>query len=97
MFNGTMGLNPAIPTVVVCKDQSFGGYYFGGTSSSKDNYGIFQAGVIDAIDFLSSQLQSHFLHICIVKTFDQHRQPHPLVGFKGWFNAKHDEGKDNKR
>ena len=37
--------------------------------------------VVDAVNFLSGELQAHFLHVAVVETFDEHQKPHALVGF----------------
>ena len=41
--------------------------------------GIFQGRIVDIVQLLSGQFQTHLLHLCIVVILDEHGQPHALI------------------
>ena len=75
--------------MVICKQQSLRRHNFTGTSPAKDHHSVFQAGVVNTVYFFRGELQPELLHIFIIQTVDEHRDPHPFVGTQAYIN-KHD-------
>ena len=74
-----MILYGTVTAVVVGEDQTFLRDEFPGASSAKKHNGILHRGLVDAVNILSSKLESIFLHEFYIILFGQYRYSHTLI------------------
>src|SRR5699024_8661923 len=80
VFRGGKVGDGAETAVVIGQNQAVGGDHFGRTTAAENRNGVFERRMVDAVNFIGGQLQTVFLHVDVVQSFDKHRKPHPLVG-----------------
>ena len=93
-------LHGAVAAVVVGEEQAVlrddftGAEEAGGFRGAAQTHdGILQAAIVDTVEFFGSQLKTHLLHIHIVQTLHEHREPHAFVGTH---SANHSQDGESK-
>ena len=77
-----MILNFIITTVVIGKQESVGRYQFSSAGAPvKSPNSIFQACLVNTIDLIGRQLQSHFCHLIHIHLLKEAQEPHSLISF----------------
>ncbi len=67
--------------MVVGEHQTvFGDNLAGAEAVAELHDSVLQRGVVDVVQLLGGQFQTHLLHLCIVVILDEHRQPHAFIG-----------------
>ena len=78
MFYSTMPNYATITAMVICQKQTFSRHKLTCTTTTEQNYRIFQRRLICTVNILSRNLHSILLHICLL-VCQQQRQPHTFV------------------
>ena len=79
MLYAAVALYLAVAAVVVGQKQSLGRHQFTRTATPKEHNGIFQSGLIDAVNILGRKLKTLGSHI-VNALANQTGEPHTLVG-----------------
>ncbi len=64
---------------MICKQQALLRNDFTGAASSEDDDGVLEAGLVDAVDIFSRQLEPHLGHGANIEFLDERQQPHALI------------------
>ena len=79
MLNAAVGLDLAIPSMVIGDQQALVGDDLPGATAAKLDDSVLQTVVVNAVDLFRRQLEAKLLHVFIVQPVDEHRDPHPFI------------------
>ena len=71
MFERTVLLYGVVAAVVVGKQQTLARNHLASATSAENNYGVFQARPIDAVNIFGSKPATHFLHGADIQLFQK--------------------------
>ena len=81
ILDGAKPLNRAVSTVVVGEHETLAGDELGRAAAPVEgDDGVLQTGLVQGVDVLGGQVQSHLLHLGFVDALEHVEEPHALIG-----------------
>ncbi len=85
---GGQALNAAVTAVMVGHHQALVADDLTGAAAAKVHDGIFEAGLVDGVNLIRSELAARGLDVLAVELFEQRQQPHTFIGHGGHGNGQ---------
>ncbi len=94
VLHGGMPLDEAVAAVVVGEQEALVAHQLSGAAAAEQHHGVFQAGLVHAVDVFGRQLEALGLHV-FNSLGNQGGQPHAFIGLGGHCPKREKRCKDN--
>ena len=96
VLGGGERLDVAVSAVVVGDDESLVGDHLSGASASEMDDGVFEGGVVDAVDLFGCEAAAELRHCARVHLLEKREQPHAFIraGADGERHGRRESEKD---
>ena len=79
-----MALDEAVAAVVVGEEETLVAHQFSGAAAAEQHHGVFQAGLVHAVDVFGAELEALGLHV-FNSLGNKGGQPHAFIGLGGQY------------
>ena len=84
VLHGGMALDEAVTAVVVGKEKTLVTHQLSGAAAAEQHHGVFQAGLVHAVDVFGAELEALGLHV-FNSLGNKGGQPHAFIGLGGQY------------